>query len=34
MCGLSGLSEEQAEAALRMTRELSGHMREEYGLED
>jgi len=34
MCGLSGLSEEQAEAALRMTRELSSHMREKYGLED
>jgi len=34
MCGLSGLSEEQAEAALRMTRGLSSHMREKYGLED
>ncbi|MFQ5910373.1 MAG: hypothetical protein ACE5IJ_06600 [Thermoplasmata archaeon] len=34
MCGLRGLSEEQAEAALRMTREISGHMREKYGLEN
>ncbi|MFQ6106221.1 MAG: hypothetical protein ACE5QF_01330 [Thermoplasmata archaeon] len=34
MCGLSGLSEEQAEAALRLTREISSHMRKEHGLED
>lgn len=33
-CGLSGLSEKNAEAALRMTREISTHMREKYGLKD
>lgn len=33
-CGLSGLSEEQSEAALKMTRDISGHMREKYGLGD
>ncbi|MCK4367965.1 MAG: hypothetical protein KAW84_08485 [Thermoplasmata archaeon] len=34
MCGLSGLSEAQAEGALRMTREISDHMREKHGLEE
>jgi methionine synthase II (cobalamin-independent) len=33
-CGLSGLSEEQAEAALRMTREISSHVRREHSLEE
>jgi len=33
-CGLSGLSEKQAAAALRMTREISSDMREKHGLED
>jgi methionine synthase II (cobalamin-independent) len=33
-CGLSGLSEEQAESALRMTREISSHVRREHSLEE
>lgn len=33
-CGLSGLSEKQAEAALKMTREISDHMREKHDLDD